>query len=164
MRKAQAEIVAGIIVLSAMVLMLIPFLLSLISFQGEAVKRHGDIASYHHEKLIERTRITQRERCKTLVINNTGLVTLTFTIVLIKDLNTGSLYLVNLTKYSPSLGWPIRRITVYPEGREVQQEPIILPVGHYVVMELNNPSLWVVVLWSTRNVPHIAPLLECLPA
>lgn len=131
MKRAQAEIIAGVIVLAAIVLLLLPFVLSFTKMQGETVRRQSDVASYHLAKLSEQLTLSIRptERGEAYFVNNTGTVSVTIIQILITDLGKNSVYFINLSKYQPSTSGPIYSLVKHPHRTEVRTSVVTLSPG-----------------------------------
>ncbi|MEM1938283.1 MAG: hypothetical protein QXI24_00540 [Acidilobaceae archaeon] len=156
LRRGQAEIIGGLIVLLVILIILIPLVLQLIATQGSLARRQIDIGSFQAERLAEKIIVSWLSpfdpRFPGFWANNTGTVSVTIRLIGIVDTKSNTLqFMVNLTDYTPGSGKPITAIIRYPGSILVEEEPLILNPGESALVLLN-PDL-------IPNYMRVAPIM-----
>ncbi|MCS7107639.1 MAG: hypothetical protein NZ902_06025 [Acidilobaceae archaeon] len=162
-RRGQAEIIAGLIVLSAIIILLIPFILNLMSSQGEAISKQADVGTYYLEKMREKVEVSwdlstllPDSRVRAFWINNTGSVIVSIRYLKLVNAKTGEVLLVNLSNYEPSMEKPVKKVIKYPPGVSLSRAILTLSPGETARIEID-PSLVPDLLFTHRANPHAGP-------
>jgi hypothetical protein len=164
LRRGQAELIGGLIVLTMVLVILVPFLLQVLLDYRRVAEEQERSSLAHLERLAEKIQVSWLSpldgRYPAFWVNNTGTVRVTLKTVYIVDLTANRLlYIVNLTDYQPEEGKPIRSITKYPQAVRVSRAPITLNPGEAALVEVD-PGMMVkhrriaVSLLSDRGVIH----------
>jgi len=164
LRRGQAELIGGLIVLTVVLVILVPFLLQVLLDYRRVAEEQERSSLAHLERLAEKILVSWLSpldsRYPAFWVNNTGTVRVTLKTVYIVDLTANRLlYIVNLTDYQPGEGKPIRGITKYPQVVRVSRAPITLNPGEAALVEVD-PSIIAkhrriaVSLLSDRGVIH----------
>ncbi|MCX8195997.1 MAG: hypothetical protein N3F67_02835 [Acidilobaceae archaeon] len=156
MRRAQAQIVAGLIVLLAVMVVLYPLLLQTLSSEAEMARRHSEMGSFQAERYGEKVSLFWLPptdlRAPAFWLNNTGTVTVTLKYLSLVDKREGKLlYFINLSRYSPSASGPLLKIEKYPGAQLVSRAPLVLAPGEGALFYINRDYV--------RNYASVAPTL-----
>lgn len=164
LRRGQAELIGGLIVLTVVLVILVPFLLQVLLDYRRVAEEQERSSLAHLERLAEKILVSWLSpldsRYPAFWVNNTGTVRVTLKTVYIVDLTANRLlYIVNLTDYQPEEGKPIRSITKYPQVVRVSRAPITLNPGEAALLEVDPRAVAgyrriAVSLLSDRGVIH----------
>jgi len=164
LRRGQAELIGGLIVLTVVLVILVPFLLQVLLDYRRVAEEQERSSLAHLERLAEKIQVSWLSpldsRYPAFWVNNTGTVRVTLKTLYVVDLTANRLlYIVNLTDYQPEEDKPIRSITKYPQVVRVSRAPITLNPGEAALVEVD-PGMMAkhrriaVSLLSDRGVIH----------
>jgi len=164
LRRGQAELIGGLVVLTLILVFLIPFLLQILADYSRTVEEQARVSIAQAERLAEKVLVSWLSpldsRYPAFWVNNTGTVRVTLKAVYIVDIASNKLlYAINLSDYQPAPGKPISRILKYPQGVALSRTTIILNPGESVLVSidpsvLTNYRRVAVALLSDRGVLH----------
>ena len=164
MRRGQAELIGGLIVLTLILIILVPLLLQVLLDYRRIAEEQERSSLAHLERLAEKILVSWLSpldnRYPAFWVNNTGTVRVTLKTLYIVDVAANRLlYIVNLTEYQPGEGKPIRDVIKYPQELRLSRTPLTLNPGEAALVAVD-PSVLAgykriaVSLLSERGVIH----------
>jgi len=164
LRRGQAELIGGLIVLTLILIILVPLLLQVLLDYRRIAEEQERSSLAHLERLAEKILVSWLSpldnRYPAFWVNNTGTVRVTLKTLYIVDVAANRLlYIVNLTEYQPGEGKPIRDVIKYPQELRLSRTPLTLNPGEAALVAVD-PSVLAgykriaVSLLSERGVIH----------
>lgn len=164
MRRGQAELIGGLIVLTLILLILIPLLLQVLLDYRRLVEEQSRVVMGQSERLAEKILVSWLSpldpRYPAFWVNNTGTIRVSIKMIYVVDVVSNRLiYALNLSEYEPGMGRPITSIVVYPAGVSLSRSQLTLNPGESALVTVDprvivNYRRIAVALLSDRGVIH----------